>query len=97
MDMFNESLLFHLFSQTLIQASISLLVKKDKDSLTHFFYHPKGLLNVDFKLLFKSLALHLESVLPSIISLDLFKTGILSPILDIFYISTSDTQEALNL
>ncbi len=55
---------------TLHQASISLLLKKDKDPLSCSSYRPISLLNVDVKILAKVLALCLESVLPTIISSD---------------------------
>jgi len=52
------------------QASISLLLKKNKDPLSCTSYRPISLLSVDVKLLSKLLALRLESVLPLIISPD---------------------------
>ena len=55
---------------TLRQASISLLLKKGRDPLSCSSYRPISLLNVDIKILAKVLALHLESVLPTIISSD---------------------------
>lgn len=70
LDMYNESFELGHLSQTLNQASISLLLKKGKDPLACSSYCPISLLNVDFKLLSKLLALRLESFLPSIISLD---------------------------
>lgn len=69
-DMFNESFESLKLPQTLTQASISLILKKNKDPLSCASYRPISLLNVDFKLLSKLLALRLESTLPSIISPD---------------------------
>lgn len=53
---------------TLRQASISLLAKKDKDPLLCTSYRPIFLLNVDFKVLSKALAKHLEGVILNIVS-----------------------------
>ena len=69
-DMYFESFDSLKLPQTLNQASISLILKKNKDPLHCTSYRPISLLNVDFKLLSKLLAVHLESTLPSIISLD---------------------------
>lgn len=69
-DMFNESFLSTKLPTTLMQATISLILKKDKDPLLATSYRPISLLSVDLKLLSKLLAMHLESVLPSIISPD---------------------------
>lgn len=69
-DMFNESFMTVKFPPTLNQASISLILKKDKDPLSCSSYRPISLLNVDFKILSKMLALRLETVLPDIISPD---------------------------
>lgn len=69
-EMFNESFAISKLPPTLTQASISLILKKDKDPLSCSSYRPISLLNVDFKLLSKMLALRLETVLPSIISPD---------------------------
>lgn len=69
-DMFNESFESLKLPQTLTQASISLILKKNKDLLFCASYRPISLLNVDFKLLSKLLAVRLESTLPSIISPD---------------------------
>lgn len=70
LDMFNESFKSGDLPRTLSQAFISLILKKDKDPLLCSSYRPISLLNVDFKLLSKLLALRLESILPSIISPD---------------------------
>lgn len=69
-EMFNESYSKMKLPPTLNQASISLLLKKDKDALNCSSYRPISLLNVDFKLLSKTLALRLENILPKIISPD---------------------------
>lgn len=105
LDMFNESLAAGHLPQTLNQAVISLLLKKDKDPLASSSYCPISLLNADFKLLSKLLAICLESVLPSIISLN--QTGFirnrhsfsnLRQLFNVIYnTSTSDTQEAVIL
>ncbi len=55
---------------TLSDASISLLLKKDKDPTSCDSYRPISLLNVDFKILAKVLCSRLERVLPSLILLD---------------------------
>lgn len=46
--MFKEALSLGILPITLRQASISLLVKKDRDPLLYTSYHPISLLNVDF-------------------------------------------------
>ena len=68
--MFTESFDSGHLPPTLTQASISLLAKKDKDPTLCESYRPISLLNVDFKILAKALALRLETLLPSIISVD---------------------------
>ncbi len=68
--MFNKSFQSAVLPPTLNQASISLILKKNKDPLACSSYRPISLLNVDFKLLSKTLALCLETMLPSIISPD---------------------------
>ena len=103
LDMFNESFELGRLPQTLNQASISLLLKKGKDPLACSSYRPISLLNVDFKLLSKLLALRLESFLPSIISLD--QTGFirnrhsfsnLRRLFNVLYnVSSSNTHEAV--
>lgn len=67
-DMYNESFSDLNLPPTLTQAFISLILKKDRDPLSCSSYRPISLLNVDFKLLSKMLALRLETVLPKIIS-----------------------------
>ena len=103
LDMFNEALESGQLPQTLTQASISLLLKKDKDPLDCSSYRPISLLNVDFKILSKLLALRLEWVLPTIISPS--QTGFISgrhsfsnlrQLFNVIYNSSpSTTQEAL--
>lgn len=56
-DMLNESFASLSLPPTLIQASISLILKKNKDPLACPSYRPISLLNVDLKLLSKMLAL----------------------------------------
>lgn len=68
LQMYNESLENGLLPPTLTQASISLLLKPDKDLNLCGSYRPLSLLNVDVKVLAKTIALRLEKVLPSIIS-----------------------------
>lgn len=70
LDMYNESFTLGELPQTLNQATISLLLKKGKDPLSCSSYRPISLLNVDFKLLSKVLAMRLESILPKIINAD---------------------------
>lgn len=53
---------------TLRQASIKVLLKKDKDPELCSSYRPISLMNIDTKILAKALALRLENVLPQIIS-----------------------------
>lgn len=70
LEVFNESLENGSLPPTLTQASISLLLKKDKDPTSCGSYRPISLLNVDAKILAKILACRLESILPKIISDD---------------------------
>ena len=53
---------------TLRQASISLLLKKDKDPKLSSSYIPLSLINVDGKVLAKALTHRLENILPTIVS-----------------------------
>ena len=69
-SMYNESFADGHLPPTLLEASISLLLKNDKDPLMCGSYRPISLLNVDFKILSKILALRLQRVLPSIIAMD---------------------------
>lgn len=52
------------------QATISLILKKDKDPLSCSNYRPISLLCADVKILAKMLARQLECVLPTIIATD---------------------------
>lgn len=70
LDMYNESFELGHLPQTLCEASIILLLKKNKDPLLCGSYRPVSLLPVDFKILAKVLATRLESILPHIISPD---------------------------
>lgn len=63
-----ESLSLGSLPPTLRQASISVLLKKDKDADICTSYRPISLMNVDTKILAKALARRLEKVLPTIIS-----------------------------
>lgn len=67
---FTESLERGSLPTTFSQASISLLLKKDKDPTHCSSYRPISLLNVDAKILAKVLAHRMESFLPTIISED---------------------------
>ncbi len=68
--MFNESYNSGILPQTLRQAVISLILKKDKDPLQCSNYRPISLLCADVKLLAKILARRLDPLLPAIISPD---------------------------
>lgn len=67
---FDESFVLQSLPPMMHQAVISLILKKDKDSLNCSSYRPISLLNVDTKILAKVLAHRLERVLLSIISPD---------------------------
>ena len=67
-EMFDESFNSLKLPPTLNQASISLILKKNKDPLSRSNYRPIRLLSVDVKHLSKLLAMRLETILPSIIS-----------------------------
>ena len=56
--------------QTMTQAIISVLLKKDKDPLLCGSYRPISLLNCDYKILTKILATRLDSVIPMVIDPD---------------------------
>ena len=58
-------------SPTLRRASISVLLKKDKDADLCTSFRPIYLMNVDTKITAKDLAHRLEKVLPIIISKEL--------------------------
>src|SRR4029434_2285635 len=70
LEVFKESLDRGSLPPTFSQASISLLLKKDKDPTHCGSYRPISLLNVDAKILAKVLAHRLEDPLPKIISED---------------------------
>uniref|UniRef100_A0A3Q3ENM7 Reverse transcriptase domain-containing protein n=1 Tax=Kryptolebias marmoratus TaxID=37003 RepID=A0A3Q3ENM7_KRYMA len=66
--LYNESLHQGSLPQTLTQACICLLLKKDKDPNLCSSYRPLSLINVDAKILAKALACRLDSIVPSIVS-----------------------------
>lgn len=68
--MYNDSLKRSSLPPTLTQASISLILKKDKDPTNCSSYRPISLLNVDIKILAKLIACRLETILPLVISED---------------------------
>lgn len=68
LDMYNESLANGSLPPTLTQATISLILKKGKDPTDCGSYRPISLLNVDSKILAKTLSARLEAILPDIIS-----------------------------
>ena len=68
LEMYNESLANGSLPPTLTQATISLIHKKGKDPVNCGSYRPISLLNVDSKILAKTLSARLEQFLPSIIS-----------------------------
>lgn len=70
LDMYNDSLVNGSFPLTLTQASISLILKRDKNPDKCGSWRPISLLNLDVKLLAKVLACHLDPCLPEIISED---------------------------
>lgn len=70
LNMFNESLQTGTLPPSLRQATISLILKKDKDPRYCKNYRPISLLCADVKLLAKVLARRLESVLPTVVATD---------------------------
>lgn len=68
--LFNDAFLKGHLPPTLTEASITLLLKKDKDPLLCGSYRPISLLNVDFKILAKLLSFHLQKVIPTLIDPD---------------------------
>lgn len=70
LDMFNDSLEHGSLPKTLTQASISLILKKDKDPRECGSWRPISLLNADVKLLAKVLACRLDPCLLDIVSED---------------------------
>uniref|UniRef100_A0A669BN31 Reverse transcriptase domain-containing protein n=1 Tax=Oreochromis niloticus TaxID=8128 RepID=A0A669BN31_ORENI len=69
-NMYKHSLEVGSLPPSLLQASISLILKKDKDPLQCGSYRPISLLNVDYKILAKLLAMRVEAALPSVINPD---------------------------
>ena len=59
---YSESLSLGQLSNTLNESVISIILKKDKDSLDPASYRPISLANVDYKILTKVLAMRLENV-----------------------------------
>lgn len=98
LEMFNYSYSQGSLPDTLLQASISLIHKKDKDPLDCASYRPISLLPVDVKILAKVLARRLGPIMPSIVSED--QTGFISGrhsfsnirrLLDVVYTASSPT------
>lgn len=73
---FSESHFKEALPQTMTQATISVLLKKHKDPRQCGSYRPISLLNVDYKILSKTLALRLERVMSSIVHPD--QTGFIT-------------------
>lgn len=67
-EMFNYSYSHGSLPLTLVQATISLIHKKDMDPLNSASYRPISLLPVDVKILVKVLACRLGPIIPLIIS-----------------------------
>lgn len=65
---YDESLERGTFPPTLSQASISVLLKKDKDPNFFSSYRSLSLINIDAKILAKALASRLENIVPTIVS-----------------------------
>ena len=76
LNMFNESLAQGTLPQTLTMASVTLLLKPGKDADACGSYRPISLLNADYKILAKALAMRLETVIHQIISDD--QTGFIT-------------------
>ena len=70
LSVYQESFEKDTLPQTMRQATISLILKKDKPSLECGSYRPISLLNVDNKILAKMLAKRLEAVMPTLVSDD---------------------------
>lgn len=70
LSVFKESLSSKILPPTMRQATISLILKKDKNPLEYSSFHPISLLNTDAKVLAKVLARRLEGALPFVISPD---------------------------
>jgi len=69
-SVYDESLANGKLPQTLTQATISVLLKKDKDPVQCSSYRPISLLCCDYKILTKALAQRLDPVIPTIINED---------------------------
>ena len=100
--MYNEAFQHRCLPDTLLKATISLILKNGKDPLLCGSYRPISLLNVDLKILSKVLALHLQRVIPFIISLD--QTGFMPGgqsyhntrrLLYVIHLSSNDTPEVV--
>lgn len=100
--MLSDSFKLGRLPSSLTEACITLVAKKDKDPVNCSSYRPISLLNVDDKILAKVLALRLEYMLPSIISVD--QTGFIKNryfyfnircVFDILYTSSNDTPECV--
>lgn len=74
--MFHDSLKNRCLPRSLTEANISLILKKGKADDECASYRPISLLNADLKLLSKTLALCLETILPCIINND--QTGFIT-------------------
>ena len=68
--MFNDSLSYESLPRTLTEASIIFLLKPGKDGRECGSYRPISLLNSDVKILAKALALHLETSMHDVVSVD---------------------------
>lgn len=64
---YNDSFRVVHLPPTLTEASISLILKKDKDPMLCGSYRTIPLLNVDLKILYKILSIHIQKVLQSLI------------------------------
>lgn len=69
-EVIHEAFQYGSLPEILNQAIISLITKKDKYSTNPANYRPISLINVDCKILSKTLALRLDQVLPNIIHKD---------------------------
>ncbi|KAJ0070661.1 hypothetical protein NL108_017335 [Boleophthalmus pectinirostris] len=68
--MYNECLSPETLPQSLSEASITLNLTQGRDETNCSSDRPISLLNSDYKILAKFLALHLEFIMPNIISTD---------------------------
>lgn len=68
--MYNDSLKNGKLPPSLYTASVSLLLKKDKNPTCCSSYRPISLLNVDLKILAKILAIRLQEAIPTLLALD---------------------------